>query len=478
LHTIYEDAPAEVKAYAASQNLLSNPVWAEIFNARPPQPAPLPNDDVDDVIFDAQFEPLTYDETKQKALNAARRYNRLKGVNGETCYVLIVDRKSGAMQVSIRRDKTPPLDFFAHWIAKHASTAPNRVVRFDRGGELGHCEEVHELFSKAGYDVQFTASRSSSEIGLVERYHRTIGDAVRTMLFAAALPMKYWPYALKYHVFISNCLVHGDRKAAAITICTGRRPNLSLLRVFGCRIYALPSTDRDGKADVHARSGVFLGYDKTMRNAIYVDSETGEIKVARHVAFDEGMNDSKKPPPYVQYLRDDLAPEEVHLDDIDDDMKIVMSPFTTVDSVACVFRPNAAQPLGFQVERCPQFLRAYASAFTSPFGRFDVSQANKRYLGGYIIQIGDKPVFSPDDVASAIKSYAAQDLPPKTLTVLIAKDLRKGLSDSRPPPPHSPSCRHPSCRCHDSCRRGGHTSTTTCLPSRFCSHSCSWRHST
>ena len=60
------------------------------------------------------------------------------------------------------------------------------------------------------------------------------------MLFAAGLDMKYWPYALAYHILIHNSLPHGDRTEAAHTICTGQRVNLSLLRVFGCRIFTLP----------------------------------------------------------------------------------------------------------------------------------------------------------------------------------------------------------------------------------------------
>ena len=167
---------------------------------------------------------------------------------------------------------------------------------------------------------------------------------------------------------------------------------------------------------------------------------------------------------------------DLELDKVSDDMK--MSPFTTVDSVECKFRPHAAHPLGFQVERCPQYLRAYVSAFNNPFGSSDVAQANKNYLGGYILRVGKIHTFSPDDVQQAIASYAALDSPPKTLTVYIAKDLRNTLSDSRPPPPLSPSCRHPSCRCHDSCRRGGHTPATACLPSRPFFHSRSWSHST
>ena len=215
------------------------PPDAGLREAAPTAPPPgdnavddLPTDQAADTIFS----PLRQDEVASKVLNAKMRYKRLLGLNGETCYVLITDVKSGAWQVSIRRDKSPPIDFLREWLAKYGSTAPNRTVRFDNGKELGGCTEICDLFSKAGYVVEKTAPASSSEIGQVERSHRTIADAVRTILFAADLPLKFWPYALRHFVFLHNALPTGDREIPPVTICTGKRPNLSLLRVFGCCI--------------------------------------------------------------------------------------------------------------------------------------------------------------------------------------------------------------------------------------------------
>ncbi len=446
LDRFFHDAPEDVADYARQHNLLSNRHWRAVreYIMNPPPPTTVADLDdetelVDGTTLDPDstiVEPMDATTSAAKAANATKRYRRLVGINGETCYVLITDRKSGAWRVSIRRDKTPPLDFFKEWLATHGSSAPNRRVRFDGGGELGGCTEVHDLFRKAGYDVEVTAPNSSSEIGQAERPHRTIADGVRTMLFAANLKPKYWPYALRQFVLISNCVPHGNRTQSAIELCTGQRPNLSLLRVFGCRVYALPTESRDAKIDVHARPGIFLGYKKSMRHAYYEDLETGKIKTARHIAFDEGMNDLKTPPPYVRFLKGELEPHTVHLDDATRDMQVSLSPFTDVDVVDCDFRPSTTQPLGFQVESCPRFKRAYASAFNRPFGPHETGSANRRYLGGYILKVGQHFTFSPDDVQAAIASYSRLASPPKSLPVVIARDFRAHLSDSRPPSLH------------------------------------------
>ena len=316
--------------------------------------------------------------TEASLADKPHRYRRALGLHGETCYVIITDRKSGSIKVSIRRDKTPPIDFLSSFIANYKPDVPNCVVRFDGGGELGGNTEVHDLFAKAGYDVDVTAPDSSSSIGLAERPHRTIAAAVRTMLYSAGLPLKYWPFALQYYVLIHNCLPHGERADSAFTICTGKRFNVSLLRVFGCRIYALPTKQRDVKLDVHARSGIFLGYRKSMGNALCLDTSTNKVKAARHGAFYEGRSDSDTPPPYVRYLRNpDLKLDLVDLDETVP-LDVSLSPFSHVADVTCPFRPQDEHPLGFQVSSCPRFRRAFVADFLRPFGPYNQATARQQ----------------------------------------------------------------------------------------------------
>lgn len=196
-----------------------------------------------DQAADAVFAPLQQDEVASKVLDAKMCYKRLLSLNGEMCYILITDLKRGAWQVSICHNKSPPIDFLCEWLAKYGSTAPNQMVHFDNGKELGGCIEICDLFSEAGCIVEKTALALSSEIEKVERSHRTIANAVCTVLFTAGLPLKFWPYALRHFVFLHNTLPTGDREIPPVTICTGKHPNLSLLHIFGCHIYALPTED-------------------------------------------------------------------------------------------------------------------------------------------------------------------------------------------------------------------------------------------
>ena len=150
LDVIFEDAPDAVVEYARRKNLLGNSHWTKVrdYAVQPPPASMADVDDEtelgassvadDDASFTFEgtnldpdgpaFPGLSPEDAQAKAASAARRFQRLKGINGETCYVLIVDRKSGAWKVSIRRDKHPPIDFIKEWLATHASNAPNRRV--------------------------------------------------------------------------------------------------------------------------------------------------------------------------------------------------------------------------------------------------------------------------------------------------------------------------------------------------------------
>jgi hypothetical protein len=223
------------------------------------------------------------------------------------------------------------------------------------------------LFSNAGYVVEATAPGSSHQNGPGERPHRTIADAIRTMLAGAALPNKFWPYAFHHFLRIYNVTVHGDKVASPFELYSGRKPDLSLFRVFGCRVYALPTRPRRPHKFVDdSRKGVFLGYAQTMKNIIYFDLESETVKTAQHVIFDESMNDIANKPPNARLLNMELDNlNEIDFVDLREtfpDIDITFSPFTKL--VTIIFHPDFNDfdtPLGFEYLQCPHLRRPFIS---------------------------------------------------------------------------------------------------------------------
>ncbi len=228
-----------------------------------------------------------------------------------------------------------------------ANSVADKYVRFDLGGELGHCTDVVKLFQQAGYAVKPTAPDSLHQNGPGERPHRSIAEGLQAMLGGAALEPKFWPYAFEHYLCLYNVTVHHSQSASPYTIYMGNKPNLSLLRTFGCRVYALPPRHRAAKLVSDTRTGIFLGYTDTMKNVRYYDVVSGQIKTAQHVSFDEVMHDLTDKPPNACLLAS-LQADGIKIIDSTvsiPDLDISSFPFLQLRTVSVALDFTNEQPL-------------------------------------------------------------------------------------------------------------------------------------
>jgi len=106
-----------------------------------------------------------------------------------------------------------------------------RRLRTDRAYESS---AWHDYCQNHGIIHEFTAPYSSAQNGLAERAIRTTIDNVHTLLRDSGLTHSYWAEAASYSVFTRN-LIPSRRHPGTIPleVFTGRRQNVSHLRVFG-----------------------------------------------------------------------------------------------------------------------------------------------------------------------------------------------------------------------------------------------------
>jgi hypothetical protein len=379
----------------------------------------------------------------QSSKDSARK-KRLTGINGETCYCLIVDHYSGTLYGETFRTKAPPTDFLNRWLARHAPTrdaVPDRYVRFDLGGELGHSPAVVKLFEDAGYTVEPTAPDSSHQNAPGERPHQTIGDALRAMLGGADLPAHFWPYAFHHHLRLYNVTVHGDHTKSPFELCRGIKPLLSYLRTFGCRVYALPARPRrPDKPLSDARTGVFLGFARTTKNILYYDLDTNQVKTAQHAVFDEAMNDVpiEKRSFNARLLNAGGDIASVDLVDVSasyPDLDVSRSPFTGFKTLTFPLNLDSDDALGFHLVECDRLKRGFLESISvPPIGR-TLRAARKEFAHSYIVSVNGVPVFAPHDVDTVIDLLRASSAPPSTVEVVLAPERRADFDD-RPSPLH------------------------------------------
>ena len=385
----------------------------------------------------------------QKSKNK-QRLSRLTGLNGETCYVLITDHHSGALHGATFASKHPPIEYLNRWLARYdpGTAVTNKYVRVDQGGDLGGSSDFRRLFEEAGYTIEPTAPDSSSQNGPGERPHRTIKDALRTMLHGAGLDPHFWPYAFQHYLRLYNLVPHGNREKSAYEICTGRKPNLSQLRTFGCRVRIIPPrTKRPNALEHGTRTGRFLGFTKTLRNILYYDEETHQINDAQHVAYDEGFSDlpmDKKPPnARMLFTFDSLKKEEMKTVQDEMDLRredinldIVPTPFLSERVVSVPVNPTAENPLGFTVTRCPDFRRAVVDYVDIGNTKTQKRTFTKALGGRYILAIGDTITFSRDDVENAISNLLQSPDIPSHVDVTVALEYAEKRTTRKEPALH------------------------------------------
>jgi len=143
-------------------------------------------------------------------------FSWLQGLNGKTCYCLIVCHFSSMVFGESFQSKAPPLDFLNWWLVKYGLpvTLSDKYVHMDQGGELGNCPDIIQLFESAGYSIELMAPNSSHQNGPGKRPHRTIGDATQTMLAGACLEPRFWPYAFCHFLHLYNVIPHRPHDAS------------------------------------------------------------------------------------------------------------------------------------------------------------------------------------------------------------------------------------------------------------------------
>jgi hypothetical protein len=78
------------------------------------------------------------------------------------------------------------------------------TITTDGGGELSKSQNLKQVCNSHGYEVNSTASDSSSQNGIVERPHQTLKERVRCMLYSSRLGTEFWADALLHATWLYN----------------------------------------------------------------------------------------------------------------------------------------------------------------------------------------------------------------------------------------------------------------------------------
>ena len=166
-----------------------------------------------------------------------------------------------------------------------------KTLRSDNGAEY-LSGRLRALLSSEGIVHQ---TYTPEQNGVAERYNRTVLEKAKAMLSDSGLDSRFWAYAVEYANFLRN--VSPTSSLDGVTpfeAWHSRRPNLSKLRVFGCKAQALiPKSSRGGKLGSHSKPCIFLGLSMSSPAYVLFNEKSGRVFKSRNVLFNEA------PPPRI-----------------------------------------------------------------------------------------------------------------------------------------------------------------------------------
>lgn len=166
-----------------------------------------------------------------------------------------------------------------------ADTAPYgsvKCIRSDNGTEYTS-KEFQELLNKNGIRHETSAPYSPHQNGTAERNWRTLFEMARCMITESGLPKELWTYAVMAAAIIRNRCYNNRIEQTPYYMLTGKKPDLSKMRVFGSVCYAFKQEKK--KLDAKCENGRFVGFDKNSPALLVYYPDTGKVLKHRLVKF-------------------------------------------------------------------------------------------------------------------------------------------------------------------------------------------------
>ena len=182
-------------------------------------------------------------------------------------------------------------------------------LRSDRGGEYAS-NEFKIFCSQNGIHQELTQAGTPQQNGVSERRNRTIMEKARSMAVDCNLPKNLWTEVVSHATFLINrSPTRVNSGATPEARYSGKVPDISKLKIFGCLAYVHVPKDARKKLDSKTRMCKFLGIDSNSKAFRLFDSQTGKVIISRNAVFDEShVNFESSNPSYgtasqIQHLR-------------------------------------------------------------------------------------------------------------------------------------------------------------------------------
>ena len=210
-------------------------------------------------------------------------------LGGSKYFLTFVDDFTHKVFVYFLRNKSEVHDVFQEFKNMVENQTGNRIktLRTDNGTEYVN-NRLLKLLKLSGICHQTTIPHTPEQNGVAERMNRTIIEKTRCLLIGANLKKRFWAEAV-------NTAVHLINRAPTRTLkdvtpneaYTGKKPDLSYLKVFGCRAFVHVPKQQRRKLDPKSEECIHVGYANGSKGYRLYHIRKQKIVEARDVVFFE-----------------------------------------------------------------------------------------------------------------------------------------------------------------------------------------------
>ncbi|CAG4955863.1 unnamed protein product [Colias eurytheme] len=209
-------------------------------------------------------------------------------------FLLLVDDYSRMAFVYFLKCKDETFSYFKQFksLVENQKSTKIKILRTDNGGEFCSAQ-MENYLRQTGIIHQKTNPYTPQQNGLCERYNRSIVEKAKCLLFDAKFDKILWAEAVQTAVYLKNrSPAAGLQHHTPFELWTGKKPDVSHVRVYGSLVMTHIPKERRLKWDRKSKKLFLVGYPENVKGYRLYDPESRTVSVARDVVVMEPENDS------------------------------------------------------------------------------------------------------------------------------------------------------------------------------------------
>ena len=178
-------------------------------------------------------------------------------------FLVLVDASGAHAEVSLLTTRNMAFPKILAMILRFRAHFPDKQIqtlRMDNAREF-RSHAFEDFCTVTGIELTYSVPYEHSQNGLAEAFIKKIQLVSRPLLLHAGLPTSMWGHAVLHAATLLRLRPTLLNTQTSLEIVSGRVPNISHLRVFGCQVWVPAPEPQLRTISAHRIEGIYIGFD-------------------------------------------------------------------------------------------------------------------------------------------------------------------------------------------------------------------------